>query len=142
MKQKYLSFFQGVALLCSELSNCLDKQVGAVLVRDNMIIATGYNGTSKGVLNCGDGGCLRCQDNKKNPSLDDCICIHAELNCINQCALNGICTKDSIMIVSLQPCNNCLKNLINAGVKEVYYIKSSLKKINPELLKKIKVIRI
>lgn len=141
-QQKIDKIFIKIAYIFSKMSNCLNKSVGAILVKNNMIISSGWNGTSKGVLNCNNGGCLRCKNKLKYPSLNDCLCVHAELNCLLQASYNGISTKNSIIYCTLQPCNNCIKNAINAGVLCIYYDIQTNKKINKELLKKIKVIQL
>lgn len=120
--------FLKMANCVSELSNCKTRHAGAVLVRDNMIISTGYNGTPKQVLDCNEGGCERCNgkietgDILDGKSLDICICVHAEENAVIQAAYNGISTKDSVLYSVYKPCWYCLKSLINAGVRRVYYM--------------------
>ena len=76
-------------------SNCLTRHVGCVIVKENRQIATGYNGTPTGILNCFEGGCPRCLEREKGliksgDNLDRCLCTHAEANAIMQCALFGI----------------------------------------------------
>ncbi len=73
-------------------SNCITRHVGAVIVKDNRQIATGYNGTPSGIKNCFEGGCDRCiarirGDIKSGESLDRCLCMHAEANAIMRTAL-------------------------------------------------------
>ena len=75
-------------------SNCLTRHIGAVIVKDNRQIATGYNGTPSGIKNCFEGGCPRCMarvkgEIKSGEGLDRCMCTHAEANAIMQCALFG-----------------------------------------------------
>ena len=118
--------FLKIAKCLSELSNCKTRHTGAVLVRDNMIISTGYNGTPKQVLDCGDGGCERCINRGPKDAgvnLNNCICVHAEENAIIQAAYNGISTRESVLYSVYKPCWYCLKSLINAGVFHVYYEK-------------------
>ena len=108
-----------------------------------MIILTGYNGTPKGVLNCNEGGCKRCNDkNKRSGLLNNCICVHAEQNIITLAAREGISTNNCILYCTNKPCNECLKLLINAGIKEVYYLLDYNTIPNMELLKKIKLRKI
>lgn len=114
--------FLAMADCVSQLSSCKTRHAGAVLVRDNMIISTGYNGTPKQVLDCDEGGCARCNGKSEaGESLDICICVHAEENAVIQAAYNGISTKDSVLYCTYKPCWYCLKSLINAGVRRVYY---------------------
>ena len=75
-------------------SNCMARHVGAVIVKENRQIATGYNGTPSGIKNCFEGGCPRCKERihgkiKSGDQLDRCLCTHAEANAIMQCALFG-----------------------------------------------------
>ena len=88
-----------------------------------MIISTGYNGTPKGVNNCYEGGCPRCNNSKikSGEALDQCICVHAEENAIIQAAYHGMSTKDTTLYTIYCPCIFCAKSIINAGIKEVVY---------------------
>jgi dCMP deaminase len=115
--------FMKMAEILSSLSSCVRPKKAAILVRENMIISTGYNGTPKGVLNCDEGGCDRCNnDPEHGKDLDKCICVHAEENAIIQAAYNGISTKDSTLFSTHKPCWTCLKTLMNAGIRRVYFV--------------------
>ena len=104
-------------------ANCRTRQTGAILVKDKMIISTGYNGTPKGVENCYEGGCPRCNDEqiKSGEALDQCICVHAEENAIIQAAFHGMSTRDATVYTIYCPCIFCAKSIINTGIKEVVY---------------------
>jgi len=113
-------YFLEVACLVSKRSTCLRRHVGAVLVKDKQILATGYNGAPSGVTHCLEAGCIR--EKLKVPSgqrHELCRGLHAEQNVILQAALPGISTKDSRIYITNQPCMICAKMLINAGVKEI-----------------------
>ena len=113
-------YFLEVACLVSKRSTCLRRHVGAVLVKDKQILATGYNGAPSGVTHCLEAGCIR--EKLKVPSgqrHELCRGLHAEQNVILQAALHGISTKDSHIYITNQPCMICAKMLINAGVKEI-----------------------
>jgi dCMP deaminase len=106
--------------------NCMLMHVGAVLVQGRQIIATGYNGTPRGVKNCDEGGCTRCAKKKKGilqrgEEKGTCICVHAEINAILQSAYHGIQTKGATMYTTTSPCMLCAKEMLNAGVRAVYY---------------------
>jgi dCMP deaminase len=111
-----------IAELVSSRSTCLRRQVGAVLVRDKHIIATGYNGAPRGITHCMEAGCLR--EKLGIPSGERhemCRGTHAEQNAIIQAALHGVSTAGSTLYCTHQPCILCAKMLINAGVERVVF---------------------
>lgn len=122
-------------------SNCLRMQVGAIIVKDKRIIATGYNGTPHGITNCIDGGCARCLDRDKNKLVEGqdkelCICIHAEQNAIIQSALHGASTQGAELYTTVEPCNACSKMIINAGIVRVTFREAHHRGVGLDLLKK------
>lgn len=115
-------YFMKIAELASERSTCLRRKVGAVLVScDNHILSTGYNGAPTGLENCCDTGyCLRQKLNIPSGERHElCRAVHAENNAITQCALNGVSCRNAIMYITHSPCNMCLKQIINAGIKKI-----------------------
>jgi len=113
-------YFLEVAKLVSRRATCLRRQVGAVLVKDKRILATGYNGAPRGLVHCLDIGCIR--EKLKIPSGERhelCRALHAEQNALIQASLYGISAKDSTLYATNQPCIICAKMLINAGIKEI-----------------------
>src|SRR3954465_10187963 len=107
-------------------SNCMARHVGAVIVKENRQIATGYNGTPSGIKNCFEGGCLRCKERiqgkiKSGDQLDRCLCTHAEANAIMQCALfgNSGSTKDATLYSTFAPCIECSKMVISVGIRRI-----------------------
>lgn len=115
-------YFLGIAKMVALRSNCIKRKVAAVVVKDRRIISTGYNGTPRGVKNCIEGGCPRC--NNLNPSgkdLEECLCSHAEENSITQAAYHGVNIKDSTLYTTYSPCLICTKMIINSGIREVVY---------------------
>lgn len=116
------TYFMNIAHVAKTRGNCRRRQVAAVIVKDRRIIATGYNGTPRGVRNCFEGGCARCAGNAPSGAdLDECICCHAEENAITQAAYHGTSVKDGVMYVTISPCLTCAKMIINAGIHEVIY---------------------
>ncbi|UYE90980.1 tRNA-specific adenosine deaminase [Clostridium phage P21] len=105
------TLYMEVAKLMTGRSTCLRKAVGCVLVRDNRIVATSYNGVPSGVEHCKT--CL-------GPGCD--IVIHAEAGLISYCAKHGISTEGTTMYVTLSPCESCANLIINAGIKKVVYL--------------------
>jgi dCMP deaminase len=115
-------YYLGIARAVAVRSNCVRRQVGAVIVVDNAIIATGYNGTPVGVRNCIDGGCPRCaSDAPTGAGYDSCICVHAEQNAIVFAARHGNATQGGTLYTTLRPCFGCAKESIQAGLRQVIY---------------------
>lgn len=116
------AYFMIIARAISLRSNCISRKVGAIIVKDNRIISTGYNGTPKGVKNCYEGGCKRCTSKTESgKKLEQCLCSHGEENAITQAACYGIAVKGAILYTTISPCLICAKMIINADIKEVIY---------------------
>lgn len=115
------NYFMDMAVLASKRSTCLRRQVGAVLVKDNQIISTGYNGAPKHIAHCGHSGCLRVKNSIPSGERHElCRGVHAEQNAIIQAAINGSSTIDAEMYCTTHPCSICAKMIINAEIKTVY----------------------
>lgn len=100
----------------------MKRKVAAVVVQDKRIISTGYNGTPRGVRNCNEGGCPRCNAmTESGTKLDECLCSHAEENAITQAAYHGVSLKGSTIYTVFSPCLMCSKMIINSGIREVVY---------------------
>lgn len=113
-------YFLGIAGLVARRSTCLRRNVGALIVKNRRILATGYNGTPSGITHCEVTGCLR--DKLKVPSGERhelCRGLHAEQNAIIQAALYGVDIGGGVLYCTNQPCSICAKMLINAGIKEI-----------------------
>ena len=118
------TYFMDIAHVVARRGNCSRRQVAALIVREKRIISTGYNGTPRGVKNCYEGGCPRCNsDTPSGHSLGDCICAHAEENAIVQAAYHGIAVRDGTLYCTISPCLMCAKMIITAGLIEVVYEK-------------------
>lgn len=130
-------YFMDIARMVALRSNCIKRKVAAVVVKDKRIISTGYNGTPRGIKNCNEGGCPRC--NHFGPSgdkLDDCLCSHAEENAIVQAAYHGVSIKGSTIYSTYSPCLTCTKMIINSGIGEVVYSRAySIEEVPMRLLK-------
>jgi dCMP deaminase len=109
----------------AERSTCTRAKVGAVIVRDRSILATGYNGAPAGLPHCLDVGCLIYESRTPDGELEqNCFrTIHAEINAITQAARNGVAIRDADIYVTHTPCIHCLKVLINTGIRSVFYEK-------------------
>ena len=129
-------YFMRIAQIVALRSNCMKRKVAAVVVKDRRIISTGYNGTPRGVPNCNEGGCPRCNSlADSGTSLDECFCSHAEENAIVQAAYHGISVKGATLYSTCSPCLICTKIIINAGiVRVVFNMDYALNKKANELL--------
>lgn len=115
-------YYLGIAEAVAARANCARRRVGAVIVVNNAIIATGYNGTPIGVRNCNEGGCPRCaSDAPTGAGYDACICVHAEQNAIVLAARHGNSTKGGTLYTTLRPCFGCAKEAIQAGIVAMVY---------------------
>jgi dCMP deaminase len=126
-------------------SNCIARQVGCVIVKNNRQISTGYNGTPSGIKNCFDGGCARCLERKygkikSGEMLDRCLCTHAEANAIMQCAILGIgvTPKGSTLYSTYSPCLECSKMVISVGISKVVAL-SAYPDDGAEILREAKI---
>ena len=122
-------YFMLQAEIAKLRSNCITRQIGSVIVKENRQIATGYNGTPPGIKNCIDGGCDRCQarmngEFSSGGNLERCLCTHAEANAIMQCALfgNGTNTSGTTLYSTFSPCLECSKMCITVGIKRIVVI--------------------
>jgi dCMP deaminase len=118
-------YFMMLAKLVSVRSTCNSRKIGAIIVRNNRILATGYNGAVHGAPHCSDKGpdfCLRrsigAHDAEK---YNYCLSSHAEVNAINQAARFGTPLENANLYCTLEPCNWCFKQLIQAGIREIYF---------------------
>ncbi len=110
-------YFMLQAVLLSLRSTCTRLSVGAILVRDQRMIAGGYNGSVSGDKHCIDDGCYMVDGH--------CLrTIHAEMNVVLQCAKFGIPTDGAELYVTDFPCLQCTKMLLQAGVKKIHYLRN------------------
>lgn len=115
------TYFMDMAELAATRSTCLRRQVGAVIVLDKRVIATGYNGAPKGVPHCAEkGGCLREMRGILSGERHElCRALHAEQNAIIQAATLAQSVEGATMYVTNQPCIICAKMIINAGIRRI-----------------------
>jgi dCMP deaminase len=124
-------YYLNIAKAVSERSTCLRRKFGAIIVKDDVIISTGYNGPARGVINCLEVGCLKDEMNAPHDSAYEyCPAIHAEENAILNAARHGASTLGGTMFVcgtnykngsltEAKPCDRCKRAIINAGIKQV-----------------------
>ena len=115
-------YFIEISEIVATRNTCLRRGVGAVVVKDNRILATGYNGAPSGIKHCSDVGCIRQKMNIPSGERHElCRGIHAEQNAIVQAAKFGISLIDSTIYINTQPCITCAKLIANVGIKRVVY---------------------
>lgn len=113
-------YFMKLAALVGERSTCLRHNIGAVIVRDKRLIATGYNGSAKGMPNCVEVGCLKDELGiKTGTGHETCRAVHAEQNAIIQGASHGISVDGTTMYCTHTPCTLCARMIVNAGIVRV-----------------------
>ncbi|MFA7673758.1 MAG: cytidine/deoxycytidylate deaminase family protein [Clostridia bacterium] len=133
-------YFMQVVDLVKTRSTCLRRKVGAVIVKDKRILATGYNGAPIGCRHCEEMGCLRQKLNIPSGERHElCRAIHAEQNAIVQAAKAGTTIDGSTIYVSAQPCVICAKLLINAGIKRIVFSGDYPDELAKELLDEAKI---
>jgi len=113
-------YFMNIAQLVATRSTCLRRSVGAVLVRERRLLATGYNGAPSGLRHCLDVGCFRQQNHIPSGERHElCRGLHAEQNAIIQAAMHGVSVKGASLYCTNHPCIICAKMIINAGISSV-----------------------
>ncbi len=129
-------YFMQIVELIKTRSTCLRRQVGALIVKDRRILATGYNGAPTGCKHCTELGCLREELSVPSGQRHElCRGIHAEQNAIVQAAFSGTSVKEGTMYVTCQPCVLCAKMAINAGIKKIVFKGSYPDDLSMNLLK-------
>lgn len=135
------SYFMSLASLAALRSNCMKRRVGCVIVRDNRVIATGYNGTPRKFKNCNEGGCPRCNNGDAcGVGLSTCLCLHAEENALLEAGRDRIGSSATVYCNTC-PCLTCSIKIVQAGIREVVYSQSySMDKMTSQVFKKSGVI--
>jgi len=115
-------YFMDITHLVATRSTCLRRQVGAIVVKERNILATGYNGVPSGITHCEVNGCLRARLNVPSGERHElCRGLHAEQNAIIQAARHGINIDGATLYCTTMPCIICTKMIINAGIRKVVY---------------------
>lgn len=122
MRPDWDPYFLEITNVVKKRSTCLRRQVGALIVKNNHILATGYNGVPSKISHCSETGCLREQLNVPSGERHElCRGLHAEQNAIIQAAHHGTSIKDSTLYTNTKPCSICTKMIVNAGIKRIVY---------------------
>lgn len=124
MRPDWPEYFMEIANKVAQRATCPRASIGAVIVKNKRILTTGYNGAPAGLPHCDDEGCIIRGNH--------CIrIIHAEQNAINQAALFGVSTRDAEIYITMAPCFDCAKAIINAGIVKIWYQPSEYYKPDP-----------
>ncbi|HAZ37673.1 MAG TPA: cytidine deaminase [Clostridiaceae bacterium] len=140
MRPNWDDYFMEIAEVIKKRSTCIRRQVGAVIVKDNRILTTGYNGVPPKMQHCTEAGCLR--EKLKVPSgqrHELCRALHAEQNAVIQAAKNGIAIDGSTIYITTQPCIICAKILIASGIKKIVYNGEYPDELSMEMIKESKI---
>jgi dCMP deaminase len=117
------AYFMEIAGIVAKRSTCVRRSVGAVIVKDKRILATGYNGAPTGLAHCEDIGCVRESRNVASGERHElCRGLHAEQNAIIQAASHGVSIKGAVIYSTHLPCAICVKMIINAGIGEILHL--------------------
>lgn len=145
-RDNWHEYFMAKAYISSLRSTCGSRRVGAVIVRNNREIASGYNGYPAGATHCVDGGCPRFEA-RKNGTLEsgqysadiECYAHHAEANALFQCIKEGISTSDCVIYTTTFPCRECAKQIYGSGIKTIYYSEGYPDELSKEYIKRFKI---
>lgn len=117
------SYFMEIARLVAKRSTCRRRNVGAVIVKDKRILSTGYNGAPSGLAHCLETGCIREKMGINSGERHElCRGLHGEQNAIIQAAYHGVSINGADLYCTHLPCSICIKMVINAGIKRVFYL--------------------
>ena len=140
MRPSWIDYFMQIATLVSSRASCVRRKVGAVLVKDKRILATGYNGVPKNIEHCTKENCLRIINNIPSGQRHElCRGLHAEQNAIIQAAIHGVSIEGSELYCTTQPCIVCAKMLINAGITKVYFEGAYPDKLSIDMMNKANI---
>lgn len=140
-------FYMKMAYLMAERSTCVRRKVGCVIVRDNIALASGYNGAPSKIEHCTTDSCIRLKNNiPSGESPNKCMGSHSEVNAIANAAKNGVNINESTIYCTTFPCIYCAKTMVNAGIKRIVvcedYGNNEDDQLTMEILKNIQVDRI
>lgn len=123
LRPSWDTYFMKLANLAASRSNCMKRRVGCVIVRDCRVIATGYNGTPRHLLNCNSGGCPRCNSGDSKANLHTCLCLHAEENALLEAGRDRV-GSNATLYCDTCPCLTCSVKIVQTGIREVVYSQS------------------
>ena len=139
-RPSWIEYFMQITRDVSERAICVKRKVGAIIVKDNHILSTGYNGAPKGFSHCTENTCIRKQMEVPSGQRHElCRGLHAEQNAIIQAAVHGVKIDGGTMYCNFQPCVICVKMMINAGIKKLVYSGGYPDELAAEMLKESKI---
>jgi dCMP deaminase len=140
-RPEWEEYFMDITRLVSKRSTCIRRQVGAVIVKNKRILASGYNGAPTGLAHCETIGCLRHKNNIPSGQRHElCRGLHAEQNAIIQAAYHGININSATLFCTTMPCSICFKMLINAGIKEIVFEEGYPDELTEGFMKEAKIV--
>lgn len=139
-RPSWKKYFMDITCLVAKRSTCTRRAVGAIIVKDRRVLATGYNGAPSQVRHCAETGCLRAQLAVPSGERHElCRGIHAEQNAIIQAAYHGASIKGGTLYCTNLPCSICAKMIINAGIRRIIYQSGYADAISQEMLDEAQV---
>jgi dCMP deaminase len=134
------TYFMEITALVAKRSTCLRRAVGAIIVKDKRILATGYNGAPSGIRHCAETGCLREKLKVASGQRHElCRGIHAEQNAIIQAAYHGVSIRGATLFCTNMPCSICAKMLINAGIAKICYQSGYADPLSLEMIEEARI---
>ncbi|QDR82121.1 deoxycytidylate deaminase [Sporomusa termitida] len=128
-------YFMEITKVVATRSTCLRRQIGAVIVKEQRLLASGYNGAPCGLAHCGETGCVRADNQIPSGERQElCRGLHAEQSAVVQAAMYGVSIRGATIYSTHQPCSACTKIIVNAGIKRVVYQYSYPDKLAEQLI--------
>ena len=132
----WVDYFMQIAELVSSRASCVRRKVGAVIVKEKQILATGYNGVPSKIHHCSESECIRNLQNIPSGQRHElCRGLHAEQSAIIQAAVHGVSIAEAELYCTTQPCIVCAKMIINARIRRVYFEGSYPDTLSLDMLK-------
>lgn len=134
-RERWDFYFMRFAYLAASRTTCIRRKVGAALVKDKQVVATGYNGNPRGIEHCATRGCIRNKlDIPSGTRHEVCTGLHAEQNLIIQAARTGVRVRNCTLYCTTRPCIICAKMIINADIEKVFFVEHYPDELSDRLL--------
>ncbi len=140
MRTKKIDYYMMLVKVVASRSTCKRRSVGAIIVKNSVVLSTGYNGAPSGITHCIDTYCIRDRKRIRSGTRHEiCKAVHAEQNAIIHAAKNGIAIEGGIMFTNTFPCCICAKMIVNAGIKTIVYDQDYPDELSLEILNEAKI---